>query len=65
MPKQAQHQIIFFVVNEDCKKLSDEVAAAFPTIVAKALYITKTPRPDISLTIAFLTTHVRSPDIED
>ncbi len=26
-----------FVVNEDCKKLSDEAAAAFHTIVAKAL----------------------------
>jgi hypothetical protein len=25
-----------FVVNEDCKKLSDEAAAAFNTIVAKA-----------------------------
>jgi hypothetical protein len=26
-----------FVVNEDCKKLSNEAAAAFHTIVAKAL----------------------------
>ncbi len=26
-----------FVVNEDCKKLSDKAAAAFHTIVAKAL----------------------------
>jgi hypothetical protein len=29
------------VVNKDCKKLSDEVAVAFHTIVAKALYVTK------------------------
>jgi hypothetical protein len=27
-----------FVVNEDCKKLSNEGAATFHTIVAKALY---------------------------
>jgi hypothetical protein len=54
-----------FVVNEDSKKLSDEAAAAFHTIVAKALYITTRARPDISLANAFLTTQVRSYDIED
>jgi hypothetical protein len=53
------------VVNEDCKKLSDEAAAAFHTIVAKALYITERTRPDTSLVIAFLTTRVMSPNIED
>jgi hypothetical protein len=45
-----------FVVNEDCKKLSNEAAAAFHTIVAKALYVTKRARLDISLAIAFLAT---------
>jgi hypothetical protein len=54
-----------FVVNEDCEKLSNEVAAAFHTIVAKVLYVTKRARPDINLAIAFLTMPVRSPDIED
>jgi hypothetical protein len=54
-----------FLVNENCKKLSDEAAAASHIIVAKALYITKRARLDISLVIAFLTTRVRSPDIED
>ena len=44
------------MVNEDCKKLSNEAAAAFHTIVAKALYATKRARPDISLAFAFLTT---------
>jgi hypothetical protein len=53
------------VVNEDCKKLSNEAASASHTIVAKALYVTKRARPDISLAIAFLTTRVRSPNIED
>jgi hypothetical protein len=54
-----------FVVNEDCEELSNEAAAAFHTIVVKALYIIKRARPDISLAIAFLMTQVRSPDIED
>ncbi len=54
-----------FVVNEDCKKLSNEAAAAFHTIVAKALYVTKRARPDIILAIAFLTMQVRSPNIAD
>jgi hypothetical protein len=54
-----------FVVNENCKKLSNEAAAAFHTIVAKALYVTKRARLDIGLAIAFLTAQVRSPDIED
>jgi hypothetical protein len=54
-----------FMVNVDCKKLSNDAAAAFHTIVAKALYITKRARPDISLVIAFLTTQGRSPNIED
>ncbi len=44
-------------MNEDYKKLSDEAAAAFHTIVAKALYTTKSAsRLDISLAIPFLTT---------
>ncbi len=54
-----------FVVCEDCKKLSNEASAAFHTIVAKALYVTKRTRLNISLVIAFLTMLVRSPNIED
>ncbi len=41
------------------------LAVAFHTIVAKDLYVTKRARPDFSLAIAFLTTRVRSPNIED
>ncbi len=52
-------------MNEDCKKLSDEATAAFPTIIAKALYVTNRARPDISLVIAFMTLQVKSPNIED
>jgi hypothetical protein len=54
-----------FMVNENYKKLSNEAAAAFYTIVAKALYITKRAGLDISLAFAFLTTRVRSPNIKD
>jgi hypothetical protein len=54
-----------FMVNEDCEKLSNEAAAAFHTLVAKALYVTKRARLDISMAIAFLTRQVRSPNIED
>jgi hypothetical protein len=56
-----------FVINEDCMMLSNGVAAAFHTILAKAkaLYVTKRARPDISLAIAFLTMRVRSPNIQD
>jgi len=61
----APDNLFVFVVNEDCKKLSDEAAAAFHTILAKAIYVTKRARPDISLAIAFLTMQVRSPNIED
>ncbi len=54
-----------FVVNEDCEKLYYEAAAAFHTTVAKAPYVTKRARLDISLAIALLTMRVRSPNIED
>jgi hypothetical protein len=56
-----------FMVNEDCKKLSNEAAATFHAIGAKALYlyVTKKARPDISLAIAFLTTGGRSPNTEN
>jgi hypothetical protein len=54
-----------FIVNEDCEKLPDEMAADFHTIVAKTLYVTKRARPDMCLSIAFLTTRVRAPDRDD
>ena len=54
-----------FKVDEDAAKLSPEKAAAFHNIVAKALYVVKRARPDASVPIAFLTTRVRSPDVDD
>ena len=54
-----------FKTNEDAKKLMTEMSTAFHNIVAKALYLVKRARPDASVSIAFLTTRVRSPDVED
>ncbi len=54
-----------FVVNEDAEKLSEERATAFHNLVAKTLYASKRARPDVSTAIAFLTTRVRAPDIDD
>ena len=54
-----------FKVNEDTKKLLPSKATAFHNIVAKALYLVKRARPDASVAIAFLTTWVRQPDVED
>ena len=54
-----------FTVNEDCPKLSEKQAELFHHLTAKLLYICKRTRPDIQTTIAFLTTHVSSPDCDD
>ncbi len=54
-----------FTVNEDCEKLPEYKAADFHTIIAKTLYVTKRPRPDTCLSIAFLTMRVRAPNIDD
>jgi hypothetical protein len=54
-----------FKVNVDEVKLSQAQAKAFHNIVAKALYAAKRSRPDIALAVAFLTTRVREPDVDD
>ena len=54
-----------FKVDEDAVKLEQAAAKAFHNITAKAIYVTKRARPDISLAIAFLTTRFNGPDIDD
>jgi hypothetical protein len=54
-----------FKVNEDSEKLQPSRATAFHNIVAKSLYLVKRSRPDASVAIAFLTTRVREPDVDD
>ncbi len=54
-----------FKVDEDAMKLDQARAKAFHNITAKGIYVNKKARPDISLSIAFLTTRVKGPDIDD
>jgi hypothetical protein len=54
-----------FMVNEDCEKLPEDMAADFHTIIAKTLYVTKRARPNMCLSIAFQTTRVRAPNKDD
>ncbi len=54
-----------FKVDEDAVKLDQARAKAFHNITAKGIYVAKRARPNISLSIAFLTTRVKGPDIVD
>ncbi len=54
-----------FKVDEDAVKLDQARAKAFHNIMAKGIYVTKRARPDISFSIAFLTTRVKGPDIDN
>jgi hypothetical protein len=53
-----------FKVDEDAVKLDQARAKAFHNITAKGIYVAKRVRPHISLSIAFLTTRVKVPDID-
>jgi hypothetical protein len=52
-----------FTVDEDAVKLDQARAKAFHNIMAKGIYVAKRARPDISLSIVFLTTRVKGSDI--
>jgi hypothetical protein len=54
-----------FKIDDDVMKLDQARAKAFHNITAKGIYVNKKTRPDISLSIAFLTTRVKGPDIDD
>jgi hypothetical protein len=54
-----------FKVDEDATKLGPNTKKIFHNIVAKMLYATKRARPDTLVAIAFLTTRVREPDVDD
>jgi hypothetical protein len=54
-----------FTVDEAAMKLPEKYKVAFHNVVAKALYVAKRARPNIAVAIAFLTTRVRSPDLQD
>ncbi len=52
-------------VDENSAKLPEKQKAAFHNVVAKALYVAKQARPNIAVSIAFLTTRVHCPDVQD
>jgi hypothetical protein len=54
-----------FKVNPSSKLLPKEKKELCHTFVAKAAFLCKHARPDIQPTIAFLTTRVKSPDVQD
>ncbi len=54
-----------FIVDKDAEKLSEVFLALNHNLVTKTLYVSKHTRPDISTAVAFLTTRVRAPDIDD
>ena len=54
-----------FKADDDATMLDTEMSTAFHNIVAKALYMVKRARPDALVSIAFLTTRVHSPNVND
>ncbi len=54
-----------FIVDKDAEKRSEEGAMAFHNLVAETLYVSKRAGPDVSMAIAFITTRVRAPDVND
>lgn len=54
-----------FDISEACKTLDEGRAARFHHMVAKALFVCKRARPDIQLTVGFLSTRVRAPNEGD
>jgi hypothetical protein len=54
-----------FTVNKDGEKLSQADADLFHRLTAQLLYLGKRARPDLQTAVAFLTTRVQSPDIDD
>ena len=54
-----------FTINELADKLLISQAKLFHSRVAKLLYLGKRVRPEILTPIIFLTTRVKSPDVED
>jgi hypothetical protein len=54
-----------FDVRDDAKLIKEEDAVIFHNLVARGLFLCKRARPDIQLAVAFLTTRVSQPDIDD
>ena len=56
---------VLFNTREHTEKMEPSRAQLYHRFVVKLLYLTKRSHPDVSTTIAFLTTRVQSPDLDD
>ena len=54
-----------FKFNKYCEKIPQSKTVHFHNLVAKNLYATKKSRPNTCTAVAFLTTRVRAPDLDD
>jgi len=54
-----------FKVDPDAMLLKEQQASIFHNFVARSLYLTKWARPNIATAVAFLTTRVKVPDVDD
>ena len=54
-----------FKVDKSADPLPAKLATVFHHFVAKCLFATKRARPDIATAVAFLTTRVKGPDVDD
>eukprot|EP00957_Ditylum_brightwellii_P120249 9175034-Ditylum_brightwellii.AAC.1 len=52
-------------VNDEAEKLKEEEAQLFHHVVAKPLFLYKRARPDLQTSVAFLSTRVKAPDVDD
>lgn len=54
-----------FSVDEKAIRLDEDKAQFFHHLTAKLLFLSKRARPDIQTAVAFLTTRVKGPDVDD
>eukprot|EP00957_Ditylum_brightwellii_P080266 6105222-Ditylum_brightwellii.AAC.1 len=54
-----------FEINKEAEKLGKEEAELFHHVVAKLLFLCKRARPDLQTSVAFLSTRVKEPDVDD
>jgi hypothetical protein len=52
-------------VNEQAEKLDNETSVMYHRLTAKLLYLLKQTHPDLQTPLSFLTTQVKSPDVDD
>jgi len=54
-----------FEVNDNPVKLNEEQSVFFHHYMAKALFLCKRARPDLQTAVAYLSTRVKSPDVDN